>query len=80
MPLPRFTQISAGWKFSLFTRSDGSLWVVSDNTYGQLGEGYALTETNIPQQLLASNVAAISAGPNHSLFIKSDGSLLGHGL
>ena len=31
--------------------------------------------TNLPEQIVASNVTAIAAGDGHSLFIKSDGSL-----
>ena len=32
-------------------------------------------ETNLPEQIVASNVTAIAAGYRHSLFLKSDGSL-----
>ena len=42
--------------------------------YGQLGDG-TYNNTNLPEQIVASNVTAIAAGGSHSLFLKSDGSL-----
>ena len=73
-PLP-VIQVSAGSEHSLFLKSDGSLWGMGDNTYGQLGIGSTVSGTNIPQQIVAGNVTTISAGAFHSLFRKSDGSL-----
>jgi alpha-tubulin suppressor-like RCC1 family protein len=68
------TAIAAGVFHSLFLKSDGSLWVMGNNGYGQLGDGTYNT-TNLPEQIVASNVTAIAAGRYHSLFLKSDGSL-----
>jgi len=59
---------------SLFIKSDGSLWAMGDNTYGDLGDG-TFSNTNLPELILASNVTAIAAGGDHSLFVKNDGSL-----
>jgi alpha-tubulin suppressor-like RCC1 family protein len=69
------TAIAAGVLHSLFLKSDGSLWAMGDQTYGQLGDGGAHTFTNRPEQIVASGVTAIAAGEYHSLFLKSDGSL-----
>ena len=72
------TAIAAGGNFSLFLKSDGSLWGMGYNAYGQLGDG-TYDNTNLPEQIVASNVTAIVAGYEHSLFLKSDGSLWGMG-
>ena len=72
------TAIAAGGGHSLFLKSNGSLWAMGWNGYGQLGDGTTDDgnyETNLPEQIVASNVTAIAAGLNHSLFLKSNGSL-----
>jgi alpha-tubulin suppressor-like RCC1 family protein len=74
------TGIAAGGSHSLFLKRDGSLWAMGNDTYGQLGDGnsgvnYFIYETNVPEQIVVSNVVAIAAGVLHSLFLKSDGSL-----
>ncbi len=68
------TKIAAGSWHSLFLKSDGSLWVMGYNPFGELGDG-SFIMTNRPEQIVASNVTAIAAGEYHSLFLKSDGSL-----
>jgi alpha-tubulin suppressor-like RCC1 family protein len=73
------TTVSAGYYHSLFLTSDGSLWGMGANYNGQLGDGTFTTDfpygINVPEQVVPSNVTAISAGGYHSLFLKSDGSL-----
>jgi alpha-tubulin suppressor-like RCC1 family protein len=71
------TAIAAGHQFSLFLKSNGSLWAMGWNNDGQLGDGTsgAYAKTNRPEQIVPSNVMAIAAGGVHSLFLKSDGSL-----
>jgi alpha-tubulin suppressor-like RCC1 family protein len=68
------TRIAAGGYYSLFLKSDGSLWAMGLNVNGQLGDG-TYNDTNLPEQILASNVTAIAAGLTYSLLLKSDGSL-----
>ncbi len=78
------TQIAAGGYHSLFLKSDGSLWAMGFNGYGQLGDG-TTNNVNRPEQIVASNVTAMAAGGyygspgdgsySHNLFLKSDGSL-----
>lgn len=73
------TAIAAGAAHSLFVKTDGSLWATGWNQYGQLGDGtygghYPFT-TNLPEQVVSSDVTAIVAGDWHSLFLKNDGSL-----
>jgi alpha-tubulin suppressor-like RCC1 family protein len=73
------TAIAAGDYHSLFLKSDGSLWAMGWNQYGQLGDGttgsFPYYSTNRPEQIVTSNVTAIAGGYLHSLFLKSDGSL-----
>ena len=69
---------SAQPSHSMYVKSDGSLWAMGNNRYGQLGDG---TQTNrsTPVQVQSSGVTAIAVGYIHSLFLKSDGSLWGMG-
>ena len=63
---------------SLFLKNDGSLWAMGNNGEGELGDGTTdggTYQTNLPEQIVSSNVTAISAGLYHSLFLKSGGSL-----
>lgn len=73
------TQIAAGAYHTLFTKSDGSLWVMGDNSYGQLGLGPTPAMTNVPQRIVSSGVVLLAAGFHHSLYKKSDISLWGMG-
>ena len=66
--------IAAGYFHSLFLKSDGSLWVMGYNQYGQLGDG-SVSNTNQPEEIVSNNVTAIAGGYYHSLFLMRDGSL-----
>jgi hypothetical protein len=70
--------ISAGYQHSLFIKTDGSLWAMGDNTYGEYGNG-GNASSDVPVEIQGSNVTAIAAGQYFSLFIKNDGSLWGTG-
>lgn len=76
--------IAAGYQHSMYLKSDGSLWGMGFNRFGQLGDGNYITTppfgTNIPHQIVASNVTAVAAGYTHTLFLSKDGSLWGMGL
>jgi alpha-tubulin suppressor-like RCC1 family protein len=73
------TAVSAGAQHSLILKSDGSLWAMGFNIFGQLGDGTFATNApygkSVPEQIVASGVTAVAAGGGHSLFLKSDGSL-----
>ena len=77
------TKVAEGWGHSLFLKSDGSLWAMGYNAFGQLGDGTYGTNapygTNRPEQIVSNGVTAIAAS-DWSLFVKSDGSLWGMGL
>jgi len=66
----RATHLSAS-TYSLFLKTDGTVWATGSNFYGQHGNGTTTTRT-APVQV-SSGVQAISAGTGHSLILKSDG-------
>src|SRR2546429_155335 len=68
------SKIAAGYRHSLFQKSDGSLWGMGWNWAGQLGDG-TTNDMVWPERIISSNVVSIAAGSFHSLFLKSDGSL-----
>jgi alpha-tubulin suppressor-like RCC1 family protein len=72
---PTVTQVSAGEYHTIFVKSDGSLWGMGDNSYGELGQGFSLGQTNLPLEIINTNVTAIAAGSGHTLFLESNGSL-----
>ncbi|MEO5712633.1 MAG: hypothetical protein ABIT37_04020, partial [Luteolibacter sp.] len=64
---------TAGTLHSLFLKTDGTLWAMGDNAYGQLGEG-TNADRLTPVQI-ASQVVAAAAGQYFSVFLKTDGTL-----
>ena len=62
---------------SLFLTSNGTLYGMGDNTFGQLGLGN--TTTFLDPTPIATNVVAFTTGPYDTLFTKTDGSLWGMG-
>jgi alpha-tubulin suppressor-like RCC1 family protein len=72
------TAVAAGGFYSLFLKSDGSLWGMGDNSTGELGVGEVPGLHN-PQQIVSSSVTAIAAREFTSVFLKSDGTLWGMG-
>jgi len=72
--------LAAGGVHSLYVTSDGKLWAMGDNSYGQLGDG-TTTDRTTPVQVMvapgvpATNVIAVAAGQDHSLYVTSDGKL-----
>jgi alpha-tubulin suppressor-like RCC1 family protein len=69
-------QIACGGSHSLALLSDGSVWAVGSNTYGQLGDGTKTDKTIWALAMpVGSGVIQIAAGSVHSLALKSDGSV-----
>jgi len=77
VPSEGVVAVAAGRYHSLFVTTDGTLWGMGWNFYGQLGNGTA-ANTNLPVSV-ASNVVTVAAGYAHSLFVKTDGTLWGMG-
>ena len=68
------SQIGAGSAHSLFIKPDSSLWAMGGNFSSQLGDG-TQNQTNIPEQIVSTNVAVVAAGYDFSLFLDSAGNL-----
>lgn len=66
--------IAAGESFSLFLKSDNTLWTCGSNKYGQLGHGTPGTDERIPVKVM-DDVQSVAAGRNHSLIIRNDQTL-----
>ncbi len=69
------SQVAAGSDgyHTLFVTTDGMLWAMGYNGYGQLGDGTSTSRSAAVQ--VAANVALIAGGDDHSLFVKTDGTL-----
>ncbi|MGA2173548.1 MAG: hypothetical protein ABSH38_01055 [Verrucomicrobiota bacterium] len=72
------TNVAAGDYWSFFLKSDGSLWAMGENWFGQLGDGTENTSIT-PEQIRASGVTEVSGGGSQTLVLESDGSLWGMG-
>lgn len=67
--------VAAKDEFSLFLKSDGTVWVCGANTFGQFGNG-TVQNSNVPVQIPGlSGIIKIAAGFYHSLFLKNDGTV-----
>jgi alpha-tubulin suppressor-like RCC1 family protein len=67
--------VSTGGEHVLAIKTDGSLWAMGDNTYGQIGDGTTSTRDDFTRIGVQSDWVAVSAGLLHSLALKSDGTL-----
>ena len=75
--------ISAGYPYSLFLTTAGTVYATGSNLYGYLGLGL-MTGTNVPTLIPPSSfnnatIVAVSAGFFHSLFLTSAGAVYATG-
>jgi len=79
-PLTGVVGITTGHSHNAYLKSDGTVWAVGSNYYGQLGDGTTTHRSN-PVQVMNvdgsafSGVVDMSLGHNHSVFLKSDGTV-----
>ena len=77
-PLAGVVAISAANRHTVYLKSDGTVWSVGKNNYGQLGDG-TTTNSSVPVQVLKTDgsglneVVEISANNEHSVYLTSDG-------
>jgi alpha-tubulin suppressor-like RCC1 family protein len=76
IPGTTWSSISGGGhsRFSLATKTDGTLWAWGGNSVGQLGQNIT-TDVSSPVQIPGTTWSSISGGNNHSLATKTDGTL-----
>ncbi len=74
-PETKFTQVSAGNRFSLAIDEEGNLWSWGYNDDGQLGDGTKSYKTTPEQIKIETKFAQISAGMYHSIAIDKEGNL-----
>ena len=70
--------VSASLGSSYFLKTDGSLWGMGRNQFGELGDTNTSNQHS-PIEIADADVVAVSAGNEFVLFIKGDGSLWGTG-
>src|SRR5689334_7028979 len=76
-----FVSIAAGENHSLAIDSDGHLYALGDNSFGQLGFGSG-RNASYPQRVGDNNfplIVAIATSANHNLAIAEDGGLYAWG-
>ena len=71
--------VVAGANHTLFIKSDGGLWAMGLNNWGQIGD-CTIDWPYRPEQIVSNDVVAVTAGYSGSLFLKKDGSLWGMGI
>jgi alpha-tubulin suppressor-like RCC1 family protein len=81
--LENVTHIAAGNHHILLLKTDGSLWGMGSNAYGQLGVTQNTVKTSAPlaetTEIIPSGVATIFAGADSSFILMQDGRLLSCG-
>jgi alpha-tubulin suppressor-like RCC1 family protein len=69
--------VSLGYNSSHHVKTDGSLWAVGDDTYSQLGDGYARQISTF--SAVDDDVTQVAAQPSHLYYLRSDHTLWGSG-
>ena len=73
--LPKITQISCGFNFTICVDYEGFIWSFGENSSGQLGTGNK-TNFNVPQKIEdIPPVHSVSCGYKHTLIITTDSNL-----
>ena len=77
--LSRVEMISAGTKYSLALKSDGTVWSWGSREEGALG--HEITQLLMPERINGlEKIVSVSAGKKHSLALQSNGNLWAWGL
>lgn len=79
-PIADTRSTAAGWRHSIFLKSDGTVWTLGDNEFGQLGDGSYTSRTEPVPVAGLTNVTSVAAGDSFSLALRSDGSVWAWGV
>jgi alpha-tubulin suppressor-like RCC1 family protein len=69
------SEIAAGDNHSIFLKSDGTVWSVGSNSFGQIGDATLTNRTKAVKVPGLAGVSFVSAGANRSFAVKTDGSI-----
>jgi len=68
--------VAAGLNHTIILKSDGTVWTVGADNFGQLGDDNNLTPKKSPVQVSGlTGVVAVAAGDNHSMALTNTGAL-----
>ena len=73
--ISNFAQVSSGWHHTVAVTSNGTLWALGYNSYGQLGLGNTTNRSLIVQIGNLSNWSKVNAGTYNTTALKTDGTL-----
>lgn len=74
--LTNIIQVVAAGEFSLALKDDGTVWAWGINANGNLGNGSASYEIDVPVQVTGlTNIIKIAGGTDHAMAIKDDGTV-----
>ncbi|MDC0160423.1 putative Ig domain-containing protein [Gemmatimonadales bacterium] len=71
--------VFAGDSHSAFIKTDGTLWMMGKNDWGQLGNNRTDTRVTTPVQVM-SDVASAAVNSSYTIVLKTDGTVYGAGL
>jgi alpha-tubulin suppressor-like RCC1 family protein len=72
-PAPKTVSVAAGSAHTLALRTDGTVWAMGSNAYGQLGDGTTETRDTPVKVPGLSGIVAIEAAGFHSLALDAEG-------
>ena len=69
----RISAVLGGGDHTMYVKTDGTLWAMGYNLFGQLGDGTRTHRSSAVQ--VATSVASVAAGRVHTMYVETDGTL-----
>jgi len=70
-----WSKVAAGDTYTCSLKSDGTLWSMGNNDFGQLGNGSTSSNSLVPVQVIGSNYKQVVCGKSHTIALKGDGTM-----